>query len=298
MLAVELGAAGVDGLERGRDAVGEPRGARTSASSTPTTGRRAGASEKPSRLARRQCRAVMPCEARCSSRRARSSVIASDLVEEPRVDRRSPRRARSTLTPRRSAASSWNGRSGVAIAPRAHELVVVELVERGLARIAVEPEAAVLERAQALLQRLGERAADGHRLADRLHLRAEHAARARELLERPPRHLGDDVVDGRLEAGRRLPGDVVRDLVERVADREPGRDLGDREAGGLRRERRRPADTRGFISMTTMSPFVGFDRELHVRAAGLDADAADARERGVAHRLVLDVGQRLRRARR
>ena len=46
--------------------------------------------------------------------------------------------------------------------------------------------------------------------------------------------------------------------------------------------------------MTTMSPFVGFDRELDVRAAGLDADAADARERGVAHALVLDVGERLR----
>ena len=36
------------------------------------------------------------------------------------------------------------------------------------------------------------------------------------------------------------------------------------------------------------------DRELHVGAAGLDADAADARERGVAHALVLDVGERLR----
>ena len=53
-------------------------------------------------------------------------------------------------------------------------------------------------------------------------------------------------------------------------------------------------DTRGFISMTTISPVCGLHRELHVRAAGLDADAADARERGVAHELVLDVGERLR----
>ena len=42
-----------------------------------------------------------------------------------------------------------------------------------------------------------------------------------------------------------------------------------------------------------LAPVVGFDGELHVRAAGLDADAPDARERGVAHLLVLDVGQRL-----
>ena len=60
---------------------------------------------------------------------------------------------------------------------------------------------------------------------------------AGELLERPPGHLGDDVVDGRLEAGRRLPGDVVGDLVERVADGELGGDLGDREPGGLRGQR-------------------------------------------------------------
>ena len=55
----------------------------------------------------------------------------------------------------------------------------------------------------------------------------------RELLEGEARDLGDDVVDGRLEAGRRLARDVVPDLVERVADGELGGDLGDREAGRL-----------------------------------------------------------------
>ena len=52
-------------------------------------------------------------------------------------------------------------------------------------------------------------------------------------------------------------------------------------------------DTRGFISMTTCRPVVRVEGELDVGAAGLDADAADAGERGVAHLLVLDVGQRL-----
>ena len=64
-------------------------------------------------------------------------------------------------------------------------------------------------------------------------------------------------------AGRLALGDVVGDLVERVPDGEPRRDLGDREPGGLRRQRRGPADTRGFISMTTMSPVVG----VHARTA-------------------------------
>ncbi len=60
----------------------------------------------------------------------------------------------------------------------------------------------------------------------------------RELLEGEARDLGDDVVDRRLEAGRRLARDVVADLVERVADGELGGDLGDREAGRLGRQRR------------------------------------------------------------
>ena len=44
-----------------------------------------------------------------------------------------------------------------------------------------------------------------------------------------------------------------------------------------------------------MRPVARVDRELHVGAAGLDADAAQHGERGVAHVLVLDVGERLRR---
>ena len=103
--------------------------------------------------------------------------------------------------------------------------------------VAAQAEAARLQAAQRLLQRLLERPADGHRLADRLHLRGQRRVGVGELLERPARHLGDDVVDGRLEAGRRLAGDVVAQLVEAVADGQLGGDLGDREAGRLRRQR-------------------------------------------------------------
>ncbi len=188
------------------------------------------------------------------------------------------------LTPRRSTASSWKGRSGVAMAACREQFVVGQLVEQRLAGVAVQAEATLFERAQALLQRFRERAADRHRLADRLHLRTEHPGGAGELLEGPTRHLGHDVVDGRLEAGRRLPGDVVRDLVERVADCELGGDLRDRKPGRLRRQRRRTAHARVHLDDDHVA--VGrVERELHVRPAGLDADPADARERGVAHAL-------------
>ena len=60
-----------------------------------------------------------------------------------------------------------------------------------------------LEAAQRLLQRLLERAADRHHLADGLHLRGEPVVGLLELLEGEPRHLGDDVVDRRLERRRR-----------------------------------------------------------------------------------------------
>ena len=152
-----------------------------------------------------------------------------------------------------------------------------------------------LQAPQRLLERLLESAADRHHLAHRLHLRRQPVVRLRELLEREARHLGDDVVDGRLERRRRgAAGDLVLQLVERVADRELGRDLGDREAGRLGRERRRARHARVHLDHQH-APVFGLIGELHVRAAGVDADLAQHRDRGVAHDLVFLVGQRLRR---
>ena len=149
-----------------------------------------------------------------------------------------------------------------------------------------------LARTQGFSERLAERAPDRHHLADRLHVRRERRVDARELLEREARPLHDDVVERRLEARGRGAGDVVGDLVERVADREPGGDLGDREAGGLRRQRGRPRHARVHLDHDDL---VGrrVDRELHVGAAGLDADGADDGDRLVAQLLVGAVGQRL-----
>ena len=65
----------------------------------------------------------------------------------------------------------------------------------------------------------------------------------------------------------------LRELVQRVADGELGRDLGDREAGRLRGERRGARHARVHLD-DDHAPVVGIDRELHVRAAGVDADLA------------------------
>src|SRR3989454_12073649 len=64
-----------------------------------------------------------------------------------------------------------------------------------------------------------------HGLPHALHVGGERGVRARELLEREPRHLDHHVVQRGLETGRGLAGDVVRDLVEGVTDGQPRRDL-------------------------------------------------------------------------
>ncbi len=43
-----------------------------------------------------------------------------------------------------------------------------------------------------------------------------------------------------------------------------------------------------------MRPVCGIDGELHVRAAGIDADLAQTCERAIAHHLIFAIGQRLR----
>ena len=160
-----------------------------------------------------------------------------DLVEEPGIDLGQPVH----LFQREAVLER------VADVPDALGAGLAELLlERlAVARALVEAVDADFQAAQRLLERFLEGAADRHHLADRLHLRGQAVVRLRELLEREARHLGDHVVDGRLERRRRrAAGDFVGDLVERVADRELGRDLGDREAGRLRRQRGGARDAR------------------------------------------------------
>ena len=95
-------------------------------------------------------------------------------------------------------------------AERGADRVLVVALAEARDRDLVEAGEAGLQRAQRLLQALLEGAADRHRLADRFHRGGEHRFGAGKLLEGEARHLGDDVIDGRLERGRRgAAGDVV-----------------------------------------------------------------------------------------
>ena len=117
------------------------------------------------------------------------------------------------------------------------------------------------------------------------------AGRARQLLEREPRDLDRDVVERGLEAGRGDAGDLVGQLVERVAHGQAGRDLGDREAGRLGGQRRAARDARVHLDDHDLAGRA-VERELDVGAAGRDADGADHRDRRVAQALQLLVGER------
>ena len=137
-------------------------------------------------------------------------------------------------------------RSAFGVASLADDLLHGRLLRRApaVAAIAAQAEAARFQAAQRLLQRFLEGPANRHRLADRFHLRRQRRVGVGEFLEGPARHLGHDVIDGRLEAGRRLAGDVVAQFVEAIADGQLGGDLGDGKAGRLGRQGAGAADAR------------------------------------------------------
>ena len=211
-----------------------------------------------------------------------------DLVDEPRVDPTGER----DLLHRAPAPQRRLDEVQAVLARRGDRLEeAVDGAGQRARRRAAEVGVGTLERAPGLAQRLLEGAADRHHLAHGLHRRVELRVGLGELLEREPRHLHHDVVERRLERGERHAGDVVGDLVERVPDGEQRRDLGDREPRRLRGQRGRTRDARVHLDQD-LAAGARVDRELDVRAAGLDPDRADARERRVAHPLVLAVGQR------
>ena len=135
--------------------------------------------------------------------------------------------------------------------------------------------------------------ADGHDLAGCLHLGAQAAGRTVELVERPLRELHDDIVDSRLEAGAGLAGDIVGDLIQRVAKGDARGDLGDGIAGCFAGQCRGAADA-GIDLDDRVFEGVRVQGELAVAAAD-DADGADDVERGGTEHLVLLVRQRQRR---
>ena len=198
------------------------------------------------------------------------------------------------------AVSSWICVDAVAVGHG--EADVIQAVRRGGDELLINEAlfqlfgaegAAGFEAPHAFRKRLFERAADGHHFAHRFHLGAQRGIDARELLERPLGDLDHHVIDGRLETGRGLARDVVGDLVEPVAHGQLGGDLGDGEPGGLGGQRGAARDARVHLD-DDHAPGARVDGELHVGAAGIDADLAQAADGAVAHHLVFAVGEGLR----
>ena len=134
---------------------------------------------------------------------------------------------------------------------------------------------------------------DGHDLTGGLHLRAQFAAGADELVERPLGQLHHHIVQRRLEAGAGLAGDLVFDLIQRVAQRDLRGHLGDGIAGRLAGQRR-GARYAGIDLDDGIFERIGIERELAVATAG-DAQRRYDVERGRAQHLIFIGGQRQRR---
>ena len=217
----------------------------------------------------------------------RSLVDERELADEPRVDLG----GREDLL---FGGASPQGTLNLQITVLGRHLDGVEqlgnLVLGRLVTIPVEAHVTLVDGAHSLTKRLLEVARESHGLADGLHGGGQRRIGARELLERETRHLGDHVVDGRLEAGRRGLGDVVLDLVQRVAEGQLGGDLGDREAGGLGSQRGGTGHARVHLDDDDTAG-VRVDGELDVAAAGVDAHATDDGDADVTQLLVFAVGQ-------
>ena len=179
-----------------------------------------------------------------------------------------------------------------AIRRGARDEVLEVLLVVGRLAVSAEAHMTLLEGAGGLLERFFERGADGHDLAHGLHAGRQGLRGSLELLEGEARDLHDAVVDRRLEAGRGGTGDIIRDLVERIADREERCHLCNREARCLGGKSRGAAHARVHLDDEDTA-ILRVHGELDVRAAAGNADLFQYGKRVVAQALELVVVQGL-----
>ena len=191
----ELGRAGVDGLEGGQHAGGDAGLTDHAWSGAPKVGELAVGEAEP----------LGPTPPETAERFGRLGLehgpllrYPSHLVEEPAVHSRGGAESLDGESPTQQSLHLEDPLGG-GNPRRGKQLGVAEAIARRLAPVGVEPETSLLQRSQALLERLAEGAAYGHDLSHRLHGGSQHAGRAVELLEGPSGDLGDHVVEGRLE---------------------------------------------------------------------------------------------------
>ena len=216
-----------------------------------------------------------------------------DLAKEPRVDLR--------LLPdglHRDAEFDRVVEVEQAVPGRELERMQDGVLIAELLAVRAEAVALDLQRLASLLERLLEAAADAHHLAHGLHLQAELAVAAVELVEVPARNLDDDIVERRLEERAGGARDRVGQLIEVVADGQLRGDLGNRVARGLGRQCGRPAHARVDLDGDDVLLLVRRHRELHIAAAGKRPDGVHHVNGHVAHPLEGGVRQRHRRRHR
>ena len=168
-----------------------------------------------------------------------------------------------------------------------HDLLIAQLLE-GLVGQSVHSQ---LDGGDGLHHGSLEAVADAHDLAGGHHLGAQRLVGVDELIKGPLRVLDHDVVQRRLEAGAGLAGDVVGDLVQRVANGDLGGHLGDGIACGLGSQRGRAGHT-GVDLDDGIIKAVGLQGKLAV-AAALNAQLGDNVQRSGTQHLVLVIGQGL-----
>ena len=163
-----------------------------------------------------------------------------------------------------------------------------------LIRLGPETIRLVFQRTHDLIEARDVVTADAHGLAHRLHGGSQGVIGTRELLKSKARGLDNDVVQGGLEGGLGLAGDVVLHLVQGVADGELGRQLSNWETGGLGCQRGGTGHARVHLDDDDAA-VIRVDRKLDITAASIDADLADDGNAQVTHLLELTVSEGQRR---
>ena len=151
----------------------------------------------------------------------------------------------------------------------------------------------LLERTDRLHQRRLEAVANAHDLAGRLHLGRQRTLCRDKFIKGKSRQLHDAVVERRLKAGIRLSRNGILNLIERVAQRDLCRNLGDRIPCRLGGKRRRTAHTGIYLDDAVLKA-CGMQCELHVTAAR-DLQLTDDIQCRASEHLVFLIAQRLRR---
>ncbi len=158
-------------------------------------------------------------------------------------------------------------------------------------RVGLESPHADVEHAHRLLDDLGKRAADRHHLADALHFAADPRGRPPKLAEVPAWKLAHQVVQRGFKERGGAARDAVRDLGQRVAERELGGNVGEGIAGRLAGERTRAGEPGVDLDDPVVHPG-GVERELDIAFAH-DAQMPDGTDRDRAQQLVLRIVERL-----